>query len=54
MPVFRTLGIDPEALFTARGNRIEKTYSFDVTAVTTVAVVGYHDVVERAFLRATP
>jgi len=52
-PEIGTLGIYPQALFPASGNRVEKPDALDIAAVPAVAAVGYHDVVEGALLGAT-
>jgi hypothetical protein len=51
-PEIRTLGINPDLLFTAGRDRIEKADALDVAPVPPVAAIGNHDVVEGALLGA--
>jgi hypothetical protein len=52
-PEIRTLGIDPQALFSAGGDRVKKSDALDIAAIPAIAAVGYHDVVKGALLGTT-
>jgi hypothetical protein len=50
--VIYPLKIDTQIFLVIFANRVEKAYTLNVPAVPTIATVGHHQVIKRAFFRA--
>ena len=51
-PVIDSLEVDAQIFLVVFADRIEKTYTLNVSAVPTIATVGDYQVIKRTFFRA--